>query len=149
MANPNNPLTTRAKAMGLTMVFDRELIPSTRRAHQAAEFARSKGRFEPFHHSVLDRYWTKGENLHEWSVLRAAAADAGLDGDELQREVESGKWKPVMEAGLAAASELGVHAVPTFIVGNRFVIQGAQESRVFAHALERLGFAPRSKTPGP
>lgn len=149
MANPNNPLTTRAKAMGLTMVFDRELIPSTRRAHQAAEYARSKGTFDPFHHSVLERYWTKGENLHDWSVLRAAAADAGLDGDELQREVESGAWKPVMEAGLAAASELGVHAVPTFIVGNKFVIQGAQDSQVFASAFERLGFGPRSKTPSP
>lgn len=144
MAKPNNPLVTRAKAMGLTMQFERPLIPSTRRAHQAAEFARSQGRFERFHHSLLERYWARGEDLHDWQVLRAAAADAGLDGEVLQREVEGGAWKKPMEDALAAARELGVNAVPTFIVADRFVIQGAQEGRVFEHAFERLGLERRS-----
>ena len=149
MANPNNPLASRALAMGLTMKFDRQLVPSTRRAHQAAEWSRTKGAFEVFHHGLLERYWVKGEDLHDFAVLRAAAIDAGLDGGELQAEVESGKWEPVMQAGLDAARELGVHAVPTFIVGNQFVIEGAQDGAAFAHAFEKLGFAPRSKTPGP
>lgn len=131
------------------MRLDRAVVPSTRRAHQAAEWARTKGAFEPLHHSLLERYWSRGEDLHDFAVLRAAAGDAGLDGAELQREVESGRWAPVMQAGLDAAHELGVHAVPTFIVGNRFVIEGAQDGRVFAHAFEKLGYAPRSKTPGP
>lgn len=148
LANPNNPLVTRAKAMGLEMKFERPLVPSTRRAHQAAEWARSKGRFERFHHSLLERYWVRGEDLHDWEILKAAAQDAGLDGEELQREVESGAWKKPMEDGLAAAHELGVHAVPTFIVGDRFVIQGAQEGRAFEHAFERLGLERRTmKTP--
>jgi predicted DsbA family dithiol-disulfide isomerase len=43
-----------------------------------------------------------------------------------------------MEAGLAAAAELGVSAVPTFVVGNKFAIQGAQEAAVFRQAFERL-----------
>lgn len=144
MANPDNPLTSRAKAMGLAMRFDRELIPSTRRAHQAAEWARTKGAFEAFHRGLLERYWLRGEDLHAWDVLGAAARDAGLDGDELRREVESGKWVAPLDAALREASEAGVHAVPTFLVGNRFVIEGAQDGRVFAHAFERLGFAPRA-----
>jgi len=147
-ANPNNPLESRARAMGLPMKFDRSIIPSTRRAHQAAEWARTKNRFERFHRSVLERYWVRGEDIHDWAVLRGAAADAGLDGDELEREVKSGAFEAVMQAGLDAARELGVNAVPTFIVGNRFVIQGAQDGRVFEHAFERLGFTRRTmKTP--
>lgn len=143
-ARPDNPLESRARAMGLPMNFNRAIIPSTRRAHEAAEWARSQNRFERFHHSVLERYWVKAEDIHDWAVLRAAAADAGLDGEALEREVSSGAWASVMQAGLDAAKELGVHAVPTFIVGNRFVIQGAQEGRVFEHAFERLGFARRT-----
>jgi predicted DsbA family dithiol-disulfide isomerase len=131
--------------MGLTMVTNREVIPSTRRAHQAAEWARSQGRFEPFHHGLLERYWVRGEDLHDFGVLRAAAVDAGLDGEVLEREVASGRWKAPMEAGLAAAQEVGVTAVPTFIIGNRFVVQGAQDGRVFAQAFERLGFAPKAR----
>ncbi|MCU0696898.1 MAG: DsbA family protein [Myxococcaceae bacterium] len=145
MADPNNPLSTRARAMGLTMVTTRDVIPSTRRAHQAAEWARSQGRFDPFHHAVLERYWVRGENIHDFQVLRAAAVDAGLDGETLEREVASGRWKDAMEAGLAAAHEVGVNAVPTFIVGDRFVIQGAQDGRVFAQAFERLGHTPKPR----
>jgi predicted DsbA family dithiol-disulfide isomerase len=143
MADPNNPLSTRARQMGLTMVTNRDVIPSTRRAHQAAEWARSQGRFDPFHHALLERYWVRGENLHDFAVLRAAAADAGLDGAVLEHEVASGRWRAPMEAGLAAAQEVGVTAVPTFIIGNRFVVQGAQDGRVFAQAFERLGFSPK------
>lgn len=144
MAMPDNPLVTRAKAMGLAMRFDRTLIPSTRRAHQAALWARSQGGFERFHHELLRRYWEAGEDLHAWEVLQAAATTAGLDASALRAEVEAGRWKQPLEDALAEASGAEVHAVPTFLVGNRFVIQGAQDHQVFAHAFQRLGFHPRA-----
>ncbi len=143
VADPNNPLTARAAALGITIVH-RELVPSSRRAHEATEYARSKGRIDPFHHAVIERYWSKSEDIHDWAVLRAAAVQAGLDPDEMQREVDAGLWRETMNAGVAAGHELGVNAVPTFIVGNRFVIQGAQDGRVFRQAFERLGAKPRA-----
>ncbi len=142
MADRNNPLTARAKSLGIT-ILQREKIPSSRRAHEATEYARSKGKIDAFHHAVLERYWSRGEDLHEWSVLKAAALDAGLDADELQREVEAGTWKAPMAAGIAAGAEIGVNAVPTFIVGNKYVIEGAQTGSVFAQAFERLGAVPK------
>ena len=71
-------------------------------------------------------------------MLRAAATSAGLDPDAMQAEVEAGKWTEEVEAGVAAARELGIHSVPTFVVGGRYAIQGAQEARVFRQAFERL-----------
>ena len=140
--DPNNPLTARAKALGLT-INHRDQVPNSRRAHECTEYARSKGKLDPFHHSVLERYWSKGEDIHDWAVLRGAAVDAGLDPDELQREVEAGAWKKATTDGIASAAELGIQAVPTFIVGNQFVIQGAQDARVFRQAFERLGATPK------
>ncbi len=142
MADPDNPLTTRAKSLGIT-IHQRDKIPSSRRAHEATEYARSQGKIDAFHHSVLERYWSKGEDLHDWAVLKAAARDAGLDGEEMQTQVDAGTWRSPMAAGIEAGAEIGVNAVPTFIVGNRFVIQGAQHGSVFAQAFERLGAARR------
>lgn len=142
MADPNNPLTARARSLGIT-INQRERIPSSRRAHEATEYARSKGKIDAFHHAVLERYWSKSEDLHDWAVLKAAAIEAGLDADEMQREVDAGTWRQPVLAGIEAGAEIGVNAVPTFIVGNRFVIQGAQQGSVFAQAFERLGAAPR------
>jgi len=138
MNQPDNPLKSRAKALGLTLV-EREVIPPTRKAHQCTEYARSKGALGPFHAALIERYWSKGENLNDWATLEGAATQVGLDAAELRREVEAGKWQAAMEEGLEAARELGITAVPTFIVGERFVIQGAQDARVFRQAFERLG----------
>jgi len=114
------------------------VIPNTRRAHEATEFARAQGRLEPFHAGLLTRYWTHGEDLHDWAVLEAAARDASLDPKAMREQVEAGAWKGAVQAFLSEAGELGVHAVPTFLVGGRFVIQGAQDALVFRHAFERL-----------
>lgn len=137
LANPDNPLFTRARALGLVLK-QREITPSTRRAHECTEYARSRGKLLEFHHAVLERYWSHGDDIHDWAVLMGCAASAGLDPVEMKAEVEAGRWRDEMEAGLEAARQLGVSAVPTFIVGNKFVIQGAQEARVFRQAFERL-----------
>jgi predicted DsbA family dithiol-disulfide isomerase len=140
--SPDNPLRARASALGLTLA-ERERIPNSRRAHECTEYARAQGKLAAFHHAVLERYWARGEDLHEWSVLRAAALEAGLDPEAMEREVSAGQWREATQAGLDAAGELGVHAVPTFIVGDRFVIQGAQDASVFRQAFEKLGVTPK------
>ncbi len=137
IADPNNPLFERARKLGLPLKHG-ERIPNTRRAHECTEYARAQGTLEPFHRAVLDAYWSRAEDVSQWPVLRAAATQAGLDPDAMQAEVEAGTWTQAVEAGLAAARDLGISAVPTFLVGNRFVLQGAQEARVFRQAFERL-----------
>jgi predicted DsbA family dithiol-disulfide isomerase len=145
MKDPNNPLKVRAAQAGLKMV-DRDVIPSTRRAHQATEYARTQGKLEPYHAAILRRYWSEGQDLWQWETLRGAAEEVGLDADALQRAVESGEFAKVVEDAVRAAQEMGVSAVPTFVLGERFGIQGAQDYAVFKQAMERLGAKPRATT---
>ena len=139
--DPNNPLAVRAKTLGL-VINHREHVPNSRRAHECTEYARSKDKLGPFHHQVLESYWSRGEDLHDWAVLKKAATTVGLDAEEMQAQVDAGKWRQAMEAGVREGAELGINSVPTFIVGNKFVIQGAQEARVFRQAFERLQVSP-------
>jgi predicted DsbA family dithiol-disulfide isomerase len=142
MADPNNPLKRRAAQMGLTMQ-DHDLIPSTRRAHQAAKWARPQGKLAAMHEQILRRYWTLGEDIGQWPTLRAAAQDAGLDPDAMQAAVESGTFQPEVERDLEEARDLGIQAVPTFVVGETHAIQGAQEAEVFRRLLRQIGAAAR------
>ncbi len=142
MKDPNNPLKRRAAAAGLTMV-ERDVIPSTRRAHQAAEYAREQGKLEPFNAAILRRYWSEGQDLWQWDTLRGAAQEAGLDPDAVQRVVEEGRYKEAVEDSVRQAHELGINAVPTFVLGDKFGLQGAQEYSVFKQAMQRLGAKPR------
>jgi predicted DsbA family dithiol-disulfide isomerase len=143
MKDPNDPLKKRAEREGLTMVR-RERIPSTRRAHEAAEFARSVGKLEPMHAELLKAYWTEGKDLYSFEVLREAAVKAGVDPDEMQREIEKGTFKAIVEDAVRDAHDLGIHAVPTFIFDDQFAVQGAQEFPIFRMAMQRLGAQPRT-----
>ncbi len=142
MADPNNPLKQRAAKLGVAL-REREWIPSSRRAHECTEFSRVHGKLEPFHAAVLRSYWSEGKDLHDWDVLKACAAEAGLDGAAMQAEVEAGKFKAEVDRRVEAAHDQGVHAVPTFIVADQYAIQGAQEYAVFERAMEQLGVAQK------
>ena len=143
MKDPNNPLKLRAAQMGLTMM-DHDLIPSTRRAHQATKWAGTLAKLDAMHEQILRRYWTLGEEIGQWPALGAAAQDAGLDPDAMREAVESGSFQTEVDRDIREAQELGIHAVPTFVVGDRHAVQGAQEAEVIRQLLRKLGAGPKS-----
>jgi predicted DsbA family dithiol-disulfide isomerase len=128
---------SRAKAAGMTMVFP-DFLPNTRLAHEATEFAREKGRLEEFHSRVFRLYYAEGRDISSWEVLREAATDAGLDGDEMQNAVESGKYRDLVAGKIAEAQELGIEGVPTYILNDRYAIVGAQPYELFEQAVKKL-----------
>lgn len=143
MNRPDDPLTLRAKELGLPLV-ERDWIPSSRRALAANEHVRTLGLdlLHRFHSAVNARYWGKGEDLSKWQTLEAAAKDIGIDGAPLREAVEGGGLVQRMEEGIAAAHRLGIHSVPTYVFfdGEKPVgaIQGAQEYSVFQRAAKQL-----------
>lgn len=82
-------------------------------------------------------------------TLRGAAAEVGLDPDELERAIVSGAFRPTVEASIRAAHEMGIDAVPTFVFDGRLAVQGAQELPVFRQAMARLGVMPKSEADKP
>jgi predicted DsbA family dithiol-disulfide isomerase len=142
MNRPDNPLQQRAKALGLPLV-EREWVPSPRRALECNEYARAEGRLDAFHSEVNLRYWGKSQDISDWGVLEAAGTAVGLDGAKMRAQAEAGAFTAELERRLEQATELGIHAVPTyvFLVDEKpvFGIQGAQEWPIFQRAAERLG----------
>jgi len=142
MGDPNNPLKLRAREAGVPIV-DRDMMYSTWRAHEASEYARSQGKLDAFYAALMRRSWAEGQNISAWETIQGAAAEVGLDPEETKRAVEEGRYRSTVEEGVREAHSLGVEAVPTSIVANRFVIQGAQSYTVWKQAMERLGAKPR------
>ncbi len=139
---PDNPLAQRAQKLGIQLV-EREWIPSSRRAHECTELARAEGKLEPFHAAVLRAYWSQGKDIHDWDVLGDAAAEAGLDAGAMRAAVEAGRSRDAVDERVGAARALGIDAVPTFIIADRLIVEGAQSQAVFEQALARLGVERR------
>jgi predicted DsbA family dithiol-disulfide isomerase len=136
-AGAHERLDQMARAAGLEMVHP-DLIPNSRRALEASEYARRQGKHEDFHRIVFDKFYGGGHDIHEWTVLRAAAQEAGLDADQMEREVEGGKYRAALDAEIEEAYALGITAVPTYVLDDKYAIVGAQPYEAFERVLARL-----------
>ncbi len=141
MNRPDNPLQHRAESLGITLK-EREHVPNSRRAHEATEFARAQGKLDPFHASVLRRYWSEGADISKLEVLREAALEAGLDADAMALALDSGQYTQTVKDRVQEAYDSGIHAVPSFVFASKYLVQGAQDAKTFEQVLEQLK-APR------
>ncbi len=113
-------------------------IYNTRLAHEATEYAREHGKANEFHKVVFRKIYAEGQDISQWDILRLAAQEVGLDADEMQSEVESGKYTEEVAAQVQEAYQIGVSGVPTYVIDNRYAIVGAQPYEVFKNALAQI-----------
>ena len=111
-------------------------ISNSRLSLEAGEFAKEQGRFEQFHHSVFQAYFSQGKDIGNIEVLKKIGKDAGLDADALGKSLKTGKYRRVLEEAKGEAARLGITAVPTFIFNEKDRIVGAQSLDVFRERLK-------------
>jgi len=114
------------------------LIPNTRKAHEATEFAKDAGRLLPFHRAVFRAYWEREENIGDVDMLCRATAEAGIDADGLREAIADGRYASRVEEQIAWARAAGITGVPTFIFDERFALVGAQDYEVFRDVARRI-----------
>ncbi len=115
-----------------------ERIYNTRLAHEATEYAREHGKGNEFHKVVFRKVYAEGHDPSQWDVLRSAAGEAGLNADEMQRDVENEKYTATVVDQVRWAYQIGVTGVPTYVINDRYAVVGAQPYEVFKNALEQI-----------
>ena len=129
----------RQMAASYGMKFEStQRIYNTRLAHEATEYARERDKGNEFHEVVFRKIYAEGQDPSQWDVLQAAAREVGLDGEEMQREVESEKYMATVVDQVRSAYQIGVTGVPTYVINDRYGIVGAQPYEVFKSALEQI-----------
>jgi len=130
-----------------------ERIYNTRIAHEATEYAREhgnparfnspiqrneRGKGNEFHKIVFRKVYAEKQDPSNWDVLRSAAEEAGLNAEEMQREVDGGKYTTNVADQVNWAYQIGVSGVPTYVINDRYAVVGAQPYEVFKNALEQI-----------
>ena len=115
-----------------------ERIFNTRIAHEATEYAREHGKGNEFHKVVFRKVYAEKQDISNWDVLRSATEEVDLNADEMQREVESEKYKVNVEEQVKWAYQIGVSGVPTYVINDRYAVVGAQPYEVFKNALGQI-----------
>jgi predicted DsbA family dithiol-disulfide isomerase len=126
-----------AAEVGLAMKRPDRVINS-RLALSTAEFARDHGKYDEVRVALTKAHWEGTAQLDHVEDLRRVVAESGLDPDALERELDAGRYEALLDRHRADAESVGINAIPAHIVGQRFLLVGAQPYDAFIEALDAL-----------
>lgn len=132
-----------AAERGLTLKLP-PVQPRSRKAMEAAEFARDAGHFDAMHDALFRAFFQDGSDLADIEVLVATGRSVGLDGDALRGALIDGRHTAAVVDDQRLARQLGISGVPMLVVrraddpvGTGEALSGAQPYPAIAAAVER------------
>ncbi len=131
-----------AAAEGLTYASDKmKRQPNTLDCHRLIRWAEGIGKAAEMKQKLMDLYFTAGADLTDRETLVQAAADIGLDAEDVRAALASDQDVAQIEGEVQAAKEAGIEGVPMFIFGGKFAVSGAQAPEYLAEAIARVAQA--------
>ena len=100
--------------------------PRSRLAHEAAKWADSQGHFEEYHLALFRAFFEHGKDIGEIEILKQLAVDLKLDAESLQISLKNGDYTAMVLADEHEAGQVGVRAVPAFVVNGKVQAAGVQ-----------------------
>jgi predicted DsbA family dithiol-disulfide isomerase len=85
--------------------------PRSRRAHEAAHWARRHGKFREYNNALFRGFFQRGEDIGNIEVLVRLASDLGLDGNDLRAALDNGLYLENVLADEREAKKLDLSGV--------------------------------------
>jgi predicted DsbA family dithiol-disulfide isomerase len=128
-------IAPRAAQLGLKMTQP-NFAPRTRLAHEAQQFAVSYGKGWEMGQALFAAYWADHRDIGQVEVLCDIGLSVGLDPVELRGALESRRFQAVVEQKESWAAQIGISAVPSAIVGRKYLLQGFRPEEEIRRAIE-------------
>jgi len=127
----------RGAAVGFAF-GERRHVWNTFDAHRMLHWAGQEGRGLELKRALLRAYHAEGRNPGAADVLVELAGTVGLDPARAKAIAEGNEFAAEVRERERFWRERGVNAVPTVVVGDRYVIEGAQPPEAFEQALRKI-----------
>jgi predicted DsbA family dithiol-disulfide isomerase len=128
-----------AEGLPLRDMGEQAMRPNTFAAHRLLTAALGEG--ANVQQALSDRlfraYWAEGRDVGDHDVLADVAEAAGIPGARALDVLAGDAFAEDVRAEELLAQESGIRAVPTFVIGERFAVSGAQPPEVLALAVRR------------
>ena len=139
LAESQARLTGMAAAAGLDYHLDQGKVANTFEAHALIKAAERQGLGDAMVERLFKAQHEEGLRIDDPDVLKALAADAGLEGDAA---VPTDEDREAVASEIETARGIGVNGVPFFVIDRRLALSGAQPAEVIVQALEQAAQEP-------
>lgn len=126
MEESQRQLAESAAEIGLDFQWDKVVGGNSYDAHRLHHYARSVGREREFMDRLMTGWYTEGASIGEHADLVRLAVEAGLEESAVREVLESDSFGQQVRTDLALAQQIGITAVPTFVLDQKYGVSGAQ-----------------------
>ncbi|MHB1570761.1 MAG: DsbA family oxidoreductase [Solirubrobacteraceae bacterium] len=140
-------LADTAAEDGLQMRFEIARAANTFDAHRLLHLAAAHGLQEEMKERLMRAHFTDGELVSDHETLVRLAAEVGLPGEEVIEMLASDRFAAEVRDDERTASELGISAVPTFVVDRAMGASGAYPPDALLELLRRGWAASPAASP--
>ena len=139
-----------ASEAGLDVHFDKiPRTPNTMDAHRLIRWSSTTGHQQVLVQELFERYFEKGQDISDHDVLLEVAEQVGMEREIVAKLLEGDADRDALAEEDQTARQMGVTGVPCFIVGGRYVLQGAQPPEVWAKVINELVESAKARAEQP
>ena len=133
------PIVGKAEEAGLTINLDRiTRTPNTLDAHRLIHWAGIENGQTPMVDLLFYAYFVEGRDIGDHEVLADLADAAGMDAAVVAKLLAGDVDKDDIRARDAHSREMGISAVPTFIVAGQHAVPGAQPAAMWLQIIDEI-----------
>lgn len=134
----NDRVAEQAEQEGLVYRFATMIPTNTFDAHRLTQYAKTQGKMMEISERLFKAYFTDSLHIGDTETLIFLAQGAGLNGEEVSDLLKSDDYGEQVRTDERLAGELGVRAVPCFVLDGKYAVTGAQPTEVFLNTLEQV-----------
>ena len=112
--------------------------PNTTDCHRLIHWADAEGNAAEMKQRLMELYCRDGGDLTDTDVLVEAAADCGLDLDDVRRRLATDEDVALVSGQAQEAADKGISGVPTYVFAQRYAVSGAQPPEMLARAIRQV-----------
>ena len=112
--------------------------PNTVDCHRLIHWAEASGRSGKMKQRLMELYFRDGGDLTDIEVLVQAAADCGLDDQDIRRRLLTDEDVALVTNQAQEAADKGISGVPTFVFAQKYAVSGAQAPEQLAQAIRQV-----------
>ncbi|WP_131106175.1 DsbA family oxidoreductase [Ornithinimicrobium sufpigmenti] len=147
MVATQEQLAADAAEVGLDYRWQDTVPGNSYDAHRIIHFARFQGLEEAVTGRIMRAWFTEGRAIGDQNVLIELATEAGLDPQDVRGVLAQDSFGTEVRADIDLATRIGISAVPTFVLDQKFGVTGVQPVETMLGAL-RYAWDDQGNTAG-
>ncbi len=125
--------------LGIPFAFDRIThTPNTLNSHRLIRWSHSLGLQDEMVEGLFRAYFVEGQDIGNTAVLARIGDAIGMDGELVEELLNSDADIESVTQQDSMARKFGVQGVPSFLIGGRSLIMGAEDPQTLADMIDRV-----------